>query len=110
MGLRVLARITEHPLLEFDRGREVRFHFDGRELVGFEGETIAAALHANGVRVLSHSPVLARPRGFFCAVGKCSSCLMVVDGRVNVRTCVVKLRSGMRVETQAGRGSVRAGD
>jgi len=29
---------------------------------------------------------------------------MVVDGEPNVRTCVEKLREGMVVETQGGRG------
>ena len=42
--------IEKHPILEFKRGRKVQFFFDGREMEGFEGEPIAAALHANGVR------------------------------------------------------------
>ena len=73
-------RITEHPILDFQRGEEVTFFFDGQELKGYAGETIAAALHAVGVRVLGHSQKLHRPRGLFCAIGNCSSCLMVVTG------------------------------
>jgi len=71
---------------------------------GFEGEPIAAALHANGVRVLRHSPSLGRPRGFFCAIGNCSSCFMVVDDRPNTRVCVEKLKEGMVIERQTGKG------
>ena len=100
-------RITEHPILTFEHGPMVRFTFDGREFEGVEGEAIAAALHAAGVRVLSHSHGLHRPRGFYCAIGNCSSCLMVVDGEPNVRVCVEKLRAGMRVETQSGKGRLR---
>ena len=85
----------------------VRFTFDGRELEGVEGEAIAAALHAAGVRVLSHSHGLDRPRGFYCAIGNCSSCLMVVNGEPNVRVCIEKLSAGMRVETQSGKGRLR---
>jgi predicted molibdopterin-dependent oxidoreductase YjgC len=71
---------------------------------GFEGEPIAAALHAAGIKKLRHSPHLHRPRGLFCAIGNCSSCLMSVDDVPNVRVCVEPLKAGMRVETQEGRG------
>ena len=45
-------RITQHPILTFDRGKEIHFTFNGRPMKGYEGETIAAALHAAGVKVL----------------------------------------------------------
>jgi predicted molibdopterin-dependent oxidoreductase YjgC len=102
------ARIRNHPVLTFPAGRRVTFTLDGRELEGLEGEPIAAALHAAGVRVLAHSPNLHRPRGFYCAIGNCSSCLMTVDGEPNVRVCVEKLHAGMQVVTQDGRGELRA--
>lgn len=105
-GYEVL-RIDEHPILKFKRGRLLKFTFDGQELSGYDGETIAAALHAAGVRVLSKSSVLHRPRGFFCAIGTCSSCLMKVNGQPNVRVCVEKLVEGMAVETQEGKGDLR---
>ncbi|KGK89612.1 pyridine nucleotide-disulfide oxidoreductase [Desulfosporosinus sp. HMP52] len=100
-------RITEHPILEFLRGEEITFFFNGQELKGYEGETIAASLHAAGIRVLGHSHTMNRPRGLFCAIGNCSSCLMVVDGEPNVRICVEKLKAGMRVETQQGKGHLK---
>lgn len=99
-------RIEKHPILTFERGRLIEFDFDGRTLTGHEGETIAAALHAAGVRALRRSIKRSRPRGFFCAIGRCSSCLMTVDGVPNVMTCVTPLREGMRVETQAGKGVI----
>lgn len=97
-------RISGHPILTFRKGPVVRFTFEGKELEGFAGEPIAAALIAAGVRVLSVSARLKRKRGFFCAVGNCSSCLMTVDGVPNVRACMEPLRAGMRVEMQEGRG------
>jgi len=99
--------ISSHPVLEFSHGEKVSFKFDGRDMEGFEGEPIAMALHANGVRIYRRTPVMRRARGFFCAIGKCSSCFMVVDGVPNVRTCVTPLRRDMRVETQDGRGRVK---
>ena len=99
-----VVRLKDHPILEFPTGREVEFTFNGKEIEGIEGEPIAAALHAAGVRVLRHSPKLGRARGFFCAIGTCSSCLMTVDGVPNVRVCTEPLKQGMVVETQEGHG------
>lgn len=98
--------ITEHPVLEYRHGEKVSFSFDGLEMEGYEGEPIAMALHAAGVRIYRVTPEMKRPRGFFCAIGKCSSCFMIVDGVPNVRTCVTPLKAGMRVETQTGKGNI----
>jgi predicted molibdopterin-dependent oxidoreductase YjgC len=96
--------IDEHPILDFKRGKKVKFLFEGKEIEGYEGLPIAAALHAAGVKVLSFSEKHDRPRGFFCAVGKCSSCLMEVDGRPNVMVCMEPLKAGMNVKRQKGQG------
>ncbi len=99
-------RIEKHPILDFERGKEVKFYFGEIEMAGYEGETIAAALHANGVMELSHSEENHRPRGFYCAIGNCSSCLMEVNGVPNVRVCVEDLEEGMKVNLQKGMGDV----
>jgi hypothetical protein len=95
--------ITGHPILTFKHGKKVKFRFEDEELEGYENEPIAAALHASGIRTLSFSERYDRPRGFFCAVGKCSSCLMEVDGQPNVMVCMEPLREGMHVRRQKGR-------
>ena len=100
-------RIELHPILEFDRDEKIVFTFNGDKIEDYKGETISAALHAAGVRELMKSPVLHRPRGLFCAIGNCSSCLMVVDNEPNVRVCVVKIKQGMNVETQIGKGDLQ---
>ncbi|KPJ72497.1 pyridine nucleotide-disulfide oxidoreductase [candidate division TA06 bacterium DG_78] len=98
--------LINHPILEFKRGKKVKFYFEGKEIEGYEGLPIAAALHAAGCKVLSYSEKYNRPRGFFCAVGKCSSCLMEVDGKPNVMVCVEPLKQGMKVRRQKGRGKI----
>lgn len=100
-------RIEKHPILDFPDRRKISFTFDGRQIEGQEGETIAAALHAAGIRIMRESGHLHRPRGLFCNIGNCSSCLMVVDGEPNVRVCVERLREGMVVETQKGKGELK---
>lgn len=100
-------RIEKHPILDFKRGKKVEFQFEDRTLTGFEGEPIAAALHDHGIMVLKNSLRHDRPRGFFCAIGHCSSCLMEVDGCPNVRVCVEPLKAGMVVRRQQGKGVLR---
>lgn len=101
-----MERIKEHPILDFERGKEVTFKYNGREIKAYEGETIAAALHAAGIKKLKNSAKLSRPRGLFCAIGNCSSCLMEVDGVPNVKTCVTKVEEGMVVKEQKGHGDL----
>jgi sarcosine oxidase subunit alpha len=50
-----------------DRSVPVSFTFDGRQLNGFEGDTLASALLANGVDVVCRSPIHGRPRGVYSA-------------------------------------------
>ena len=96
-------RIKEHPILgELEKGRPVKFSFDGKEYEGFEGEPIAAALKAAGVMVHRYTKKEHKPRGIFCAIGRCTDCVMVVDGVPNVRTCITPLKEGMIVKTQYG--------
>lgn len=96
-------RITEHPVLgTYKKGKLVSFTLDGKEMQGFEGEPIAAALRAAGILVHRHTLKNDEPRGIFCAIGRCTDCVMIVDGEPNVRTCVTPLRADMRIQTQYG--------
>ena len=96
-------RIAEHPILGVqEKGAIVTFTFDGREITGYEGEPIAAALKAAGVMVHRYTKKEHKPRGIFCAIGRCTDCVMIVDGVPNVRTCITPLKAGMEVKTQYG--------
>jgi predicted molibdopterin-dependent oxidoreductase YjgC len=99
-------RIKEHPVLEFKRDKEITFTYNGNKIKAYEGETIAAALYAAGIRVLKASSKYERPRGLFCAIGNCSSCHMVVDGVPNVKTCITKVKQGMVVQEEVGKGDI----
>ena len=46
-----------------DRGRTLDFTFNGRSYEGFQGDTLASALLANGVRLVGRSFKYHRPRG-----------------------------------------------
>ena len=73
--------------------------FEGREIPAVPGETIAAALVANGVKAFGEGKDGA-PRGLFCGMGVCHDCLVAVDGRAGQRACLVKAEAGMDVRAQ----------
>lgn len=85
------------------RGRSVRLDFDGRSIPAFEGESVAAALTASGVRVMRLT-ASGEERGLFCGMGTCYDCLVVIDGQPSRRACAVPVRDGMVVRTQSGAG------
>src|SRR5438132_10871854 len=80
--------------------RPITFWFDGRPIAAYEGDSVAAALYASGVRIFSRSFKYHRPRGLLCCAGRCPNCLMNVDGSPNVRACVTPVREGLRVRHQ----------
>jgi sarcosine oxidase, subunit alpha len=98
----LMRRISEHPVLEAPAPRrEVRFSFDGVDMVGLEGETLSAALFANGVTRFSEHRRDGAPQGIFCANGQCSQCTVLAEG-VPVKACVTPLRADMELRTLKG--------
>jgi NADPH-dependent 2,4-dienoyl-CoA reductase/sulfur reductase-like enzyme/Pyruvate/2-oxoacid:ferredoxin oxidoreductase delta subunit len=97
-----MRRIVAHPVLDpLPTRREVGFRFDGATMVGLEGETIAAALFANGITRFSEHRKGGAPQGIFCANGQCSQCTVLVGG-VPRKACVTTLAPGMEVRTLKG--------
>jgi predicted molibdopterin-dependent oxidoreductase YjgC len=93
---------AEHDIAGVDRGVPFEFLFEGRPVKAYSGETVGAALTAAGITMFRTTRQGARPRGIFCGIGICFDCLVVVDGRPNVRACVTAARAGMDVRVQNG--------
>ena len=88
-----------------DRGRPVRFSFDGREYSGYAGDTLASALLANGVHLLGRSFKYHRPRGILAAGIEEPNALVEVDrgdGRrtPNLRATQVEIYDGLEAISQ----------
>lgn len=99
-------RVGEHPILgDMGGGRLVKIYVDDNPIPAYEGEPVAAALYAVGLRITRLSRHSGEPRGPFCMIGRCTECAMTVDGKHNVRTCLLPVREGMRIETPEGVGS-----
>jgi predicted molibdopterin-dependent oxidoreductase YjgC len=98
-------RIYQHPILgKIPERKKITIYFNGKKLTAYEGETIASVLYANGIRRLRKTEKFNEPRGIFCAIGRCTDCVMTVDGIPDVRTCITPVRDGMKVEFQKGLG------
>jgi sarcosine oxidase subunit alpha len=80
-----------------DPSRPLTFTFEGRTIPAIAGQSIGAALYASGVRIFTRSFKYHRPRGLFCVSGDCPNCIMQVDGRPNVRTCIEPVKQGQVV-------------
>lgn len=81
---------------------------DGRPCSARTGDTVAAALFANGIAHNRTTPVSGAPRLPYCMMGVCFDCLMTIDGIGNKQACLVLVCDGMKVETQKGKRSADA--
>jgi NADPH-dependent 2,4-dienoyl-CoA reductase/sulfur reductase-like enzyme/Fe-S-cluster-containing hydrogenase component 2/bacterioferritin-associated ferredoxin len=98
-------RIKEHPILSVPAGTTVNFTWKGEALQAREGETIASALFANGIRVFGHHHKDDAPQGIFCANGQCAQCAVVADG-LSVKSCMVPVQEGMAVLPMDGKAAL----
>jgi sarcosine oxidase subunit alpha len=88
-----------------DRTRPISFGFDGREMGGFAGDTLASALIANGVHLVARSFKYHRPRGIVGAGSEEPNALVHVhkgSGRSspNIRATQIELYEGLCATTQ----------
>jgi predicted molibdopterin-dependent oxidoreductase YjgC len=101
-------RVKNHPILGIETEKErITIYLDGEPMTALEGEPIAAALMAAGKRVFRHTKKRSEPRGYFCGLGRCTDCIMTVDGIPQVRTCITPAEEGMQIESQWGAGKWR---
>jgi sarcosine oxidase subunit alpha len=94
-------RVQEHPILPVDEREAIEFYWKGEKLLAREGETIASALFANGLRIFGHHKKDGAPQGMFCANGQCAQCMVIADG-LPVKSCMVPVTPGVRVEPVDG--------
>lgn len=87
-----------------NRGAPLSFRFNGRLMEGFQGDTLASALLANGVRTVARSFKYHRPRGILTAGSAEPSALVSVgrgaDWTPNVRATVQELYDGLEAHGQ----------
>ena len=95
--MKPVSRLERLPTM----GAEVRLQFDGQVIVAHAGDSVAAAvLSATGAATRT-APVSGAGRAPYCMMGVCFECLMTIDGVPNSQSCMVAVREGMVVATQA---------
>ena len=82
----------------------ITFYFDGKAYSGFEGDTLASALLANGVKIIGRSFKLHRPRSIFAA-GKeeVNGFVQLEEGawtEPNIRATIQPIYPGLRASSQ----------
>ncbi len=100
-----MNRFNQLPTLRIDPTRKPVFTYLGKTFQGAQGDTVASALYANGMRVFGRSLKYHRPRGLYSLDGECSNTCMEVDGVPNVRAENTLLKEGMTVKAQNVKGS-----
>jgi sarcosine oxidase subunit alpha len=95
-----MIKRIELPTARIDSSRQIAFKYRGKTFHGIEGDTVATALYANGVRVFSRSLKYHRPRGIYSLDGESGNCLMQVNGMPNVHAEQTLLKDNMHVEPQ----------
>ncbi len=82
----------------------MRFTFDGRDLQGYEGDTLASAMLANGISLVARSFKYHRPRGILSAGPEEPNALVELrDGPArepNTRATVAELFDGLVARSQ----------
>jgi predicted molibdopterin-dependent oxidoreductase YjgC len=90
------------PIVNTLDRRAVTLQVQGRPITAREGDTLAIALLNAGVTPFRQTPVSGQPRAPLCLTGVCFDCLVEVDGRQNVQSCMVEVSDGMQVRLPAG--------
>lgn len=91
-------------------GTPIGFCFNGQKMHGLEGDTLAAALLANGQRLVGRSFKYHRPRGIFSAGPEEPNALVTLgtgaETEPNTRATTVELHEGLEAFSQNHLGSL----
>ncbi len=87
-----------------DRSKPLSFMFDGRQYTGYQGDTLASALLANGVRLMGRSFKYHRPRGAIAAGSEEPNALVQLETGAytepNTRATCIELYDGLVAKSQ----------
>ncbi|WP_440916166.1 sarcosine oxidase subunit alpha family protein [Candidatus Pelagibacter sp.] len=87
-----------------NRDKAIEFKFNGKKYIGYEGDTLASALLANGIHLIGRSFKYHRPRGFFGAGVDEPNAKMQVEingcSEPNINATEIELVNGLSATSQ----------
>ncbi|WP_440935168.1 sarcosine oxidase subunit alpha family protein [Candidatus Pelagibacter sp.] len=87
-----------------NRDKPIEFKFNGKKYIGYEGDTLASALLANGIHLIGRSFKYHRPRGFFGAGVDEPNAKMQVEingcSEPNINATEIELVNGLSASSQ----------
>ena len=83
-----------------ERGTGFTFRFEDQDIAAYQGETVAGALLAAGIGAFRLSGREGDGRGYYCGMGICFECRVIIGGQTNQRACVTFAQPGMEVSMQ----------
>ncbi|MFT4959432.1 MAG: heterotetrameric sarcosine oxidase alpha subunit [Lentimonas sp.] len=96
---------------QVDRNTSLEFRFDGKQMTGRPGDTLASALLANGVRLMGRSFKYHRPRGVLSAGSEEPNALVELRSGArqepNTRATTIELYDGLLARSQNRVGSLK---
>ena len=96
---------------QIDRNKTCKFTFDGKAYTGHQGDTLASALLANGVRLMGRSFKYHRPRGVLTAGSEEPNALVELRAGArqepNTRATTAELYDGLFAKSQNRLGSLK---
>ncbi len=102
-----MAQIQKNRLNQggrIDRSKPLSFEFNGKKFQGYQGDTVASALLANGISTVSRSFKYHRPRGVISSGVEESGALLTVsedNGDIPVvRSTLRSLAEGQKINSQ----------
>ncbi|MGC1328869.1 2Fe-2S iron-sulfur cluster-binding protein [Pseudomonas sp.] len=101
-----MSRLSAPMGLLIDRNQPLNFSFDGALYQGFEGDSIASALVANGRFLMSRSFKYHRPRGPLTMAGQDANSLIQLPREPNVLADMHPLEDGLQATGQNFNGSL----
>ncbi len=86
-------------LARIKRGQPFEIDVDGQVIEAYQGETVATAMLAAGIRSLFEFENGYSPSRVYCNMGVCQQCLVTINHQPNCQACKTFAEPGMKVET-----------
>lgn len=91
--------LTFQPAKGVNAASQVSIDIDGETVTVASDSSLASALLLAGKAPWRRSNVSDTPRAPYCMMGACFECVVEIDGVPGRQSCLVAVRSGMKVRT-----------